>query len=135
MQAWTPKNSTTTSKSTSRRTSGTRRRSAWYGTRPKRGPSPAPSASLPRSEPERRDGLEEAAQLERPDRLGVGERCGFVLELGGEREIAGAGRAAQARSDVRYVPDRRVFPALLEAADAEGRPPLGDADAQAHVVA
>src|SRR5262249_28883550 len=135
MRTWTLKTSTTTSSSTSRPTSGTRKRSAWNGTRAKRGPSPATSASLPRSELEGRNRLEEAAQLQRPDRLGVEERGDFVLDLGVEQDLAGARLAAQARGKVRHVADRGIFPALLEADHAQGRLALGDADAQADVVA
>src|SRR5262249_19355267 len=135
MQAWKPKTSTKTSSSISGPTSGTRRRSVWSGTRAKPGPSPATSGSLPSFEPERRDWLEEAAQPQRPHRLGVEEAPDFLLDLGVEQDFPGPGLAAKARGQVRYVADRGVFPALLESDHAQGRLALRDADPQPDVVA
>src|SRR2546422_10533629 len=70
MRLWNPKTSTTISMSTGRRRTGTRKRSAWTGTKNRHAPSPASSELPQRFEPEGRNRLEEAAQLQRPHRIG-----------------------------------------------------------------
>src|SRR2546423_8897027 len=135
MPPWTTKTSTTTSSWKARTNPGTRKRSAWNGTRARPSPSSATSGLLQRPEPERRHRLEEAAQLQRAHGLGVGERRDLLLGLRIEQDFPGARRAAKARREVGHVADRGILPALLEADHAERRLALRDADAQAHVVA
>src|SRR5262245_331061 len=79
--------------------------------------------------------LLEAAQRERPERLDLGEVRDLALRLRVEDDFPGPRLAAEAGGEIGHVADRRVFPALLEADDAEGRVALRDADAQAHLVA
>src|SRR5687768_4975430 len=137
MAPWNRKNySKTISTSTARPSIGKKRTSAWTWTTTTRNRSRASSESLPQSsEPERRHRLQEAAQLQRPHRLGVGERGDLLLGLGVEQNLAGARLAAQARRQVRHVADRGILPALLEADYPEGGLALGDADSEPHRVA
>src|SRR2546425_1388961 len=135
MRLWNPKTSTTISISTGRRRTGTRKRSAWTGTKNKPAPSPASSELPQRFEPESRHRLEEAAQLQRPHRIGIDELRDLVLGLRVEQDLAGARLAAQPRRQVGHVADRGVLPALLEADHAQRRFALRDADAQADLVA
>src|SRR5438034_5570638 len=133
MRLWNPKTSTTISISTGRRRTGTRKRSAWIGTKNKPAPSPAISELPQRFKPEGRHRLEEAAQLQRPHRLGIGELRDLLLGLGVEQDLAGARLAAEPRRQVGHVADGGVLPALLEADDPQRRLPLRDADPQPDV--
>src|SRR3954470_13405711 len=84
-----------------------------------------------RFQPERRDQLHEAAQLERTDLVGLHELGHGGLGLRVEDDLAGVRVTAEARREVRHVADRGVLPAVLEADHAERRLALRDADAQA----